>query len=350
MNKITRLFGIEHPIVQAPMAGGVTTSNLVAAVSNNGALGMIGAGYMNANDLEKQMKEVKQSTPHPFGVNVFVPGNEKLDMNQIEMAKEGLRPFYEKFDIGIDEIVVPTKETFVTNYEEQIASIIKEGVTVCSFTFGVPDEEVIKKLHEHDILAVGTATTVKEAVWIEQIGMDVIVLQGSEAGGHRGSFLEDALDSQLGLMAFIPQVADRVKIPLIAAGGIMDGRGINAALCLGADAVQMGTGFLLTEESGAHPLHKEKVMEANGDDTVLTKSFSGKYARGIRNEFIENMRGVNEALPTYPYQNTLTLSLRKAAKHHHDAGMMALWSGQSAGLGKRQTVKTFIQNVMKDVK
>ncbi|MEI3612334.1 NAD(P)H-dependent flavin oxidoreductase [Pseudogracilibacillus sp. SO30301A] len=338
-NQFTKLFNVEYPIIQAPMAGGITTNSLVSAVSNAGGLGMIGAGYMSPEQLRSQVKELKLQTEN-FGVNLFVPNDFSLVEHKIQAANEALVSVQEKYKLE-KNTSIPTKESFLENYFEQIKVVVEEKIPVCSFTFGVPTKSIMNDLKRAGISTVGTATTVQEAIHIEQLGMDAVVAQGYEAGGHRGSFLKDKQRS-IGVMSLVPQIVDHVSIPVIAAGGIMDGRGLAASLCLGAKAVQMGTAFLVTEESGANHIHKEAILQAVEEEIVETRAFSGKYAQGIRNQYIDIMMEFEEDLPEFPIQNALTQPMRKAAAKNKDKGYMSLWAGQSPRLAKYQTVKKLI--------
>lgn len=344
-NSLTNMLSIQYPIIQAPMAGGITTSSLVSSVSNAGGLGMIGAGYLDASGLQSQIREVKSLTDHPFGVNVFILQKAETTEEEIKKAYDLLQPYREELQIQSE---VPTFSNTKT-FEEQINVIIEEKVPVVSFTFGLPSKEVISMLKEKEITVMGTATTVKEAMMVEELGMDAVVVQGSEAGGHRGHFLREAGESLIGLMSLIPQVTDHVTIPVIAAGGIMDGRGIVAASVLGAKGVQMGTAFVTCKESGAHPLYKEAILHASEDEAVLTKAFSGKEARSIQNQFINEMKQHESHLPPYPIQNTLTSGIRKSAKQVNKPEYMSLWSGQSPRLSKNITVEELFQKMISDV-
>lgn len=348
-NEITEFLQIEYPIIQAPMAGGITTSTLVAEVSKAGGLGMIGAGYMTPNQMREQIREIKLVTSRPFGINLFVPTVFNVVENKVKSkaANQLLNPIR-------DQLNLPHKNDFdisaITNahetFNDQIKIVIEEKVSICSFTFGIPSKDVITELKQHNITLVGTATTVREAMENEKAGMDIVVLQGSEAGGHRGNFMDGYQESLIGLMSLIPQVVDNVRIPVIAAGGIMDGRGLMASICLGAKGVQMGTAFLTCVESGAHQVYKEAVLNAKEDQTVLTRSFSGKWARGIKNEFILEMRKHEANLPDFPVQNILTQDIRKASATQGQQDYMSLWSGQSPRLAKNQTVETLIKNII----
>ena len=237
----------------------------------------------------------------------------------------------------------------MASFEEQIQVILDERIAICSYTFGLPSNEIIGQLKEHSIIQIGTATTVQEALEAQRCGMDLVVVQGSEAGGHRGNFINEFEESQIGLMSLIPQVVDAVSIPVIAAGGIMDGRGLLASLCLGAKCVQMGTAFLTCVESGAPDIHKEAILHATEDQTVLTRSFSGKWARGVKNQFIDETQPHQLSFPDFPIQNTLTQDIRKGSGSQKNPAFMSLWSGQSPRLAKSQTVETLIQTVMAEV-
>jgi nitronate monooxygenase len=350
-NEVTKLINIKYPIIQAPMAGGITTSKLVAEVSNSGGLGMIGAGYMTPNQMREQIKEIKHLTSRFVGINLFVPSEFNVTDNEINAAKQILQPIRNQLNLHhFDKFEIPTFTNVVEAFHEQIKIVLQEKIPVCSFTFGIPSKDVISEFKRNKIILIGTATTVREAIEIEKSGMDMVVVQGSEAGGHRGNFINGHQESLIGLMSLIPQVVDNVSIPVIAAGGIMDGRGLMASICLGAKGVQMGTAFLTCTESGAHSLHKEGILNANEDETVLTRAFSGKWARGIKNKFIVEMQNQETSLPEFPVQNTITQSIRKASTFQNNPDFMSLWSGQSPRLAKIQTVGTLIENIISEAK
>ncbi|MBS4175453.1 nitronate monooxygenase [Bacillus sp. FJAT-49736] len=342
-NDITQFLNIKYPIIQAPMAGGITTSALVAAVSNAGGLGMIGAGYMNPDQIREQIKEVKGMTENPFGINLFVPEDTGEDASILASAYQALQPFRDRLKIKSSLPSVSYKSSF----EDQFMVILEEKVPVCSFTFGLPTANQIESLKAKGIVVIGTATTVEEAILVEKAGMDAVVVQGSEAGGHRGTFAGEMADSLIGLMSLVPQVADSVNIPVIAAGGIMDERGILASICLGANGVQMGTAFLTCMESGAHEQHKKAILEARENETTLTNAFSGKYARGIKNNFISGMEERKSIIAPYPIQNSLTQEIRKVAARQGLPDFMSLWSGQSPRLSRSETVQELIDRIVK---
>ncbi|PAD20618.1 NAD(P)H-dependent flavin oxidoreductase [Terribacillus saccharophilus] len=346
-NRLIDALSISHPIIQAPMAGGITTAELVTAVSEAGALGMIGAGYLDAESTRHQIHEVKAETDKPFGINLFVPSPYKEEKDIIQKAQLSLQPYLEKLgSLGVESAFTSYEQTLEIFYR-QVNVVIEEQVRVCSFTFGMPSSDVIHSLKQAGIYTIGTATTLSEALAIEAAGMDAVVLQGSEAGGHRGNFLAGVEQSMIGLMALIPQTVDQVNIPVIAAGGIMDRRGVQAAQCLGAEGAQLGTAFLTCKESGANPLYKQAILEGQQEDkTTLTKAFSGKAARGIENDFIREMRKFEQELPDFPIQNTLTKSIRSAAAQHNDRNMMSLWCGQNPNLAEPITAQQLMHKLV----
>ncbi|MGN7386323.1 NAD(P)H-dependent flavin oxidoreductase [Sporosarcina sp. SAFN-015] len=323
--------GIEHPIIQAPMAG-ITTPEFVAACAEAGVLGSIGAGYLSAEATRDSIREVKRLTNKPFAVNLFVPEQTEMDQEQLRQAYLALHPIGKK--IGLPFWKAPLSES---SFDAQIAVIIDEGVNICSFTFGLPDETVIRDLKEHGVYLIGTATNVEEAILAEKVGMDAVVVQGKEAGGHRGSFLSEEL---ITLDELLPSSIEAVRIPIIAAGGIANREQLELQLSRGAQAVQIGTALLAADESGAHPLHKEAVLAATGNSTVLTKAFSGKPARGIRNQFIDMMEGV--PIAPYPYQNDLTKKIRAEAASKGNLEFMSLWAGERVGETAGGTVEEIV--------
>jgi len=329
--RITEALGIEHPIVQAPMAGGPTTAALVAAVSNAGGLGSLGAAYLSPEKLREKVGEIRALTDRPFNVNLFVPAPFEADPRGIERVNELLAPYRE--ELGIRSPGTPS--SFEESFDDQLAVVIEERVPVFSFTFGSPSPDLTGRLKENGTTVVGTATTVREGLRLEEDGVDLVVAQGSEAGGHRGTFLGDFGGALVGTVALVPQMVDAVSVPVVAAGGIMDGRGLAAALVLGAGAAQMGTAFLACEESGAHPEFKRAVLEAAEDETAITRAFSGRAARGIKNRFLAEVGAHEKDLAPYPVHNALTRDVRAAAQKQDRPEFMSLWAGQAPRLARR---------------
>ncbi|MFC3799163.1 NAD(P)H-dependent flavin oxidoreductase [Cohnella sp. GCM10012308] len=334
----TRRLGIPYPIVQAPMAGGPATPELAAAVSNAGGLGSLGAGYWSPSQIRDAIREVRRRTDRPFAVNLFLPEQPRSTDDEISAMQAHLDVYRER--LGIE--TSPSIAAYAPSFEDQVQVLLEEEVPVFSFTFGIPPAEAIEEMKRRGIFIVGTATTVEEGIRLEAAGADAVVAQGSEAGGHRGTFLSEAADALVGTLALVPQLADRVSVPVIASGGIMDGRGLAASLALGASAVQMGTAFLASPESGAHAAHKRLVLSSAEDATAITDVYSGKAARGIRTDFMRDMKAYPGAIPDYPIQNALTRDIRQAAAQANDPSFMSLWAGQGLRLATEQTAADLI--------
>lgn len=344
-NRLTKRLSLKYPIIQAGMAGGPTTPELVAAVSNAGGLGTLGAGYMTAEDIRAAIYGIRRLTERPFGVNLFIP--EPIDVDEAKIARmnDHLDRYREELHISH-----PAKrKTEGPPFAEQLAVIIEEHVPVFSCTFGVPSKAVVEILKEREMIVIGTATTVREAIELEKSDVDVIVGQGSEAGGHRGTFGGAFDTAMVGTMALIPQIVDQVNVPVVAAGGIMDGRGTAAAFALGAEGVQMGTAFLTCVESGTHPKHKEVISRSTDESTVITKAFSGKPARGIKNRMISEMEPFEKELPDYPIHNSLTKDIRTAAKQQNQTDYMSLWAGQASALSREHSAAELVNSVVAEV-
>jgi len=333
---------IKLPIILAGMAGGVTTPQLVSAVSNAGGLGTLGAGYMTPVQLESAIRQIRCLTNRPFAVNLFVPETFHGSVLQIEQMNDLLQHYRDELRIES----TPDLSKYVETFEEQLTVILDEQVPIFSFTFGILDEKWMRQLRDRQVTTIGTATTVREAVLLEQSGVDLVVAQGSEAGGHRGTFAAKEAEALVGTMALIPQIVDRINVPVIAAGGVMDGRGIVAALALGASGVQLGTAFLPCHESGAQPQHKTAVLDSTDESTVITKAFSGKPARGIKNKFVSEMEAHRASFLPYPIQNTLTRGIRQAAAKQDQEQYMSLWAGQAASLSKQRSVADFMADLV----
>lgn len=340
--KITESLKIDFPIIQAPMAGGATTPELIAAVSNAGGLGSLGAGYMTANEIRDTIKQIRELTDRPFCVNLFIPEKHQATTNeQLETARKVIQEACHELDIHID---IP-KPPYAPSFEEQMNVMLEEKVPVFSFTFGIPDVKWIEALKKNDTILIGTATSVEEAIILEKHSIDAVVAQGSESGGHRGTFLGKTKETLTSISLLVPPIVKRIKIPVIAAGAIMDARGIYTEIKSGASAVQMGTAFLCCPESGIHPLYKQSLLNAKQDATVLTRAFSGKLARGLVNKFTIRMQLHENAILDYPIQNALTSIMRKEAGRKNITDFMSMWAGQSAHLCKALPASQFIQEL-----
>lgn len=344
-NQLTELLHIRYPILQAGMAGGITTEELAAAVSEFGGLGQIGAGYMKPEEIAAAIHKVRERTTKPFGVNLFVMENFPVpSFEEIEAAAEAQG--FQHGELNIEQLKRKMEVNSKRAFEKQVEEVLKAGVPIVSFTFGIPDAEMVRELKKNSALLIGTAATVNDALKLESCGMDVIVVQGKEAGGHRGTFHGDE-DELVSLRDLMAKSAAKLQIPIIAAGGIMNGSAIQEVLSAGAQGVQLGTAFLTCDESGAASAYKEALINGK-EETVLTKAFSGKLARGVNNQFISEMNG-KPVLP-FPYQNTLTGNLRKKAAEQGDAQFMSLWAGVNYRMSKRQTVRELMEGLVEVIR
>jgi nitronate monooxygenase len=328
-SRISRLFRIDVPIVQAPMAGEADRAELTAAVSNAGGLGSTGIAYLEPDAVRTRIGEIRRLTDRPFGVNLFAPVVGDASSGKIDRARFLLASWRARF--GLED---NTPSLTMPDFAAQLATVLEERPAVLSFTFGCPTEEQVAAAKGAGIIVAGTATTVPEAEALAAVDVDVIIAQGVEAGGHRGTFLAPFADSQIGLMALVPAISARVKQPVLAAGGIMDGRGIAAALMLGASGVQLGTAFVVSHECGASASWKNAILGLDSDRTQVTEIFSGRPARGIRNAMMKNLEPYAEELPGFPAMNSLTRAIRGAAARAGDADAQSMWAGQGAPLAR----------------
>jgi nitronate monooxygenase len=337
---------VQHPVIQAPLAGGGDTPELVATVSNAGGLGFIGAAYLSPEQIALAAREVKSKTSRPFGINLFAPMTPTSFSASPEAAMRRVAPYFSELGLPAPSLPAGPSITF----SDQLAAALETGASVFSFTFGLLPKEAMQTLKQKKLFVVGTATTVNEAIELEQAGVDAVVAQGSEAGGHRGTFQGNFSASMIGTISLVPQIVDAVRVPVIASGGIMDGRGIAAALALGACAVQMGTAFLTCKESGVPDAYREAILHAMEDQTRLTRAFSGRPARGIVNRFmteVESGDGEESILP-FPLQNMLTRPLRTAAAKNGRAEFLSLWAGQGVRMARRQSAAELVARLVKE--
>ena len=290
---LTELLGIEHPIIQAPMAGGPSTVELVAAVSEAGGLGSIAGAILAPDALQAEIRAVRARTRRPFAVNVFAPLEPKHPEPGVVEAVQGFLAPYRK-RLGIDAAAEPRPPSW--SALDQLAVVVEERVPVFSFAFGIPPLDGFD-----DTILLGTATTPAEAEALQQAGVDAVVVQGAEAGGHRGTFLSSFEDGLVPLAELIPAAAERCSVPLVAAGGIVDGSGIARALDAGAAGVQLGTAFLFAEESGAGDAWKEALRR---HETFVTDAYTGRPARGARTPFLQKLMAEARPAP-YPLQAAL---------------------------------------------
>jgi len=337
---LTQTLGLQHPIIQAPLAGGADTPALVAAVCEAGALGSIGATYLTPQQIADTCAAVRLKTTRPFGINLFVPDAPLPGPVDPAAAVAHVATYFEELGLPRPEPPAPSARDF----DAQLDAALDGGASVFSFTFGMLPAAARDKVKARGLMIGGTATTVDEAVALERAGIDFVVAQGSEAGGHRGTFAgpfdQAAFEAgMIGTLALVPQIVDAVRVPVIASGGIMDGRGIAAVLALGAAAAQLGTAFLTCEEAGVPDVYKQAILDAHEDQTRITRAFSGRPARGIVNRFMREVEAPwwpqQFSILPFPLQNALTRPLRTAAATQGRAEFLSLWAGQGVRMARR---------------
>lgn len=329
--RLQDLFGIELPIVQAPMAGPVF-SEMVIAVSEAGGLGSLPCATLSPEQVRAEMRLVRQGTARPVNLNFFCHRPPQPDPVREARWKERLAPYYAEF--GLDP-AAPTPVSSRAPFDAALCALVEElRPEVVSFHFGLPAPELLARVRATGARIVSSATTVAEARWLEARGCDAIIAQGWEAGGHRGLFLTEDVAAQVGTMALVPQVADAVKVPVIAAGGIGDARGIAAAFALGAAGVQLGTAYLFCPEARVSPVHRQALRSARDDQTVLTNVFTGRPARGLVNRVVREVGPLSELAPSFPLAGGALAPLRAASEPAGSGDFMPLWSGQAARLGR----------------
>lgn len=338
MNRLLQHLQISLPIIQGPMTGS-DTPQLAAAVSAAGGLGFLGCGMRAPAAMLEAASAVRAATGKPFGMNLFVLETPRPDAAEVSAAMVRLAPLYARFGLQPE---APAR--WCEDFAAQFEALIQARPAVASFTFGILSAAQVRRIKsEAGSLVIGTATTPAEAQAWQEVGADAVVASGMEAGGHRGTFQGDWDGSQIGTMALVPACVDALSIPVIAAGGIMDGRGIAAAQALGAQAVQMGTAFLACPESAIVPAQRAAMAQAQATDTRLTRVFSGRPARGILNDAIRALEPHEADIPAYPIQNTLMGPIRRAAAQAGDAGHIALWAGQGVGAARGLAAGQLVQ-------
>jgi nitronate monooxygenase len=329
------------------MAGSADTPELVAAVSQAGAFGFIGAAYLTPEQILAAAADVRARTSRPFGINLFAPQAPGKFPKDTEIILSRLAPYFAEVNLPAPSL----PKSAGIPFDEQLAAVLQSGAASFSFTFGKLSESAVRAVRERKMLLIGTATTVDEGMALEKSGVDAVVAQGSEAGGHRGTFTGDFVSGMVGGIALVPQMVDAVRIPVVASGGIMDGRGIVAAMALGASAAQMGTAFLLCNESGAADAYKNAIQNSHEDQTRITRAFSGRPARGIQNRFMTEVEFNldDDAILPFPDQNALTRPLRTAAAKQGRAEFLSLWAGQGVRLARRQSAAGLIARLSKEI-
>ncbi len=347
-NRLTAKLGIEYPIIQGPL-GGLSTQRLTAAVSNFGGLGSFGAHGLAPEAIKDVIAQIRSLTSKPFAMNLWVSmedqGARASDENGFNRS---LAPLAEHLSaLGAPRPAY--KPYSPVRFEDQARVLLDANVPVFSFIYGIPPREILEECRAKGIVTIGAATIPDEAAALRDAGVDAIAASGFEAGGHRGSFLRAAEDSLTGTFSLVPQVVDIVDVPVIAAGGIGDARGVIAALALGAEAVQLGTAFLACGESGAPRLHRETLLKKEAGHTALTRGFTGRLARGIRNGLMDAVNREGAEILPYPLQRGLVRNVSIAAEAAGRSDLLPMWAGQSAGLSACTDVSAFLKALAEEV-
>jgi nitronate monooxygenase len=325
------LLGIQLPIIQAPMAG-ASGSAMAVATSEAGGLGSLPCAMLNPDKVRTELGIIRQRTTNPINLNFFCHTATQPDASHESAWKSRLAVYYT--ELGLDASVSPPTAVRAP-FDKTMCEVIEElKPDIVSFHFGLPEPQLLRRVKASQCLVMSSATTVDEARWLERHGCDAIIAQGYEAGGHRGMFLTDNLSTQVGTLALVPQVVDAVNLPVIAAGGIADGRGIAAAFALGASGVQIGTAYLFTPESLISSLHRAALLSARDDQTALTNVFSGRPARGLMNRIMREVGPISDVAPVFPSAGHALAPLKAKAEASGVSDFSSLWSGQSASLGR----------------
>ena len=346
--RVSSILGIEYPIIQGPL-GGLSTQRLTATVSNFGGLGSFGAHGLAPSAIKDVIAEIRELTVKPFAMNLWVSMEDEAarasGREEFARSRKHLAGHMEALGAPLPDY----KPYVPVRFEDQVRVLLDAKVPIFSFIVGVPPREILDECRTQGILTIGTATTAAEAMVLDQAGVDVIVASGFEAGGHRGSFLLPAEDSLTGTFSLTPQVVDAVLAPVVTAGGVADARGIVAAFSLGAEGVQIGTAFLASEESGASVHHRDALLSRRASRTALTKGFTGRLARGVHNQLIEELNRPGVEILPYPLQRMLMRNLAIPAEKAGRAELLQLWAGQSASLVRESDAKTLLETLISEV-
>ncbi len=329
--RLLNLFKTEFPIVLAPMAGAMD-ADLVIAVAQGGGLGSLPCAMLSAEKAREQIRIIRQRVAAPINMNFFCHKPVDADPRREQAWKERLAPYYK--ELGLDP-AAPVNAANRAPFDAAMCELVEElRPEVVSFHFGLPEPKLLKRVKAAGCLVMSSATIVKEAIWLEQNGADIIIAQGAEAGGHRAMFLTDNIAEQPGTFALVPQVVDAVKVPVVAAGGIADGRGIAAAFALGAAGVQIGSAYLRCPESKVIALARARLAQAHDDSTVITNVMTGRPARGVANRVMREVGPISTDAPAFPHAATALAPLKAAAEKQGKVDFTSLWAGQAVRMGR----------------
>lgn len=341
--RLTELFAIAHPILQAPMAG-ASTVEMAIAVNQAGGLGALATATLSVDDTRAAL--TKLAGRGPLNLNFFCHTTPHVDAEVLERWTRRLREYYDEAKLDTDAIKQgPGRAPFDASY----CALVEEfKPAIVSFHFGLPEQTLLDRVRNAGCKVIASATTVAEARWLAKRGCDAIIAMGVEAGGHRGNFLGREMFRQVGTMALVPQIVDAVKVPVIAAGGIGDARGIVAALALGAAGVQLGTAYLHTPEAHISDFHRHALTAAADDSTAVTNVFTGRPARGFVNRLVEEVGPLSDVAPPFPLATAALAPLRAAAEARGEPHFTNMWAGQAAGLGREEPARELTERLAHD--
>jgi nitronate monooxygenase len=347
-NRLTAKLGIDYPVIQGPL-GGLSSQRLTAAVSNFGGLGSFGAHSLGPEAIKDVIAQIRSLTSKPFAMNLWVSMEDEGARTSDESSFNNSLAFLADHLSALGAPRPAYKPYSPIRFEDQVRVLLDAKVPVFSFIYGIPPREILEECRARKIVTIGAATTPEEAAALQDAGVDAVAASGFEAGGHRGSFLRPAEESLMGTFSLVPQVVDIVDVPVIAAGGIGDARGVVAAMALGAEGVQMGTAFLACEESGASRLHREALLAKNAGHTTLTKGVTGRLARGIHNRLMEDLNGRGTEILPYPLQRGLVRNISLAAEAANRPDFLPMWAGQSANLSTCTNISAFLNSLVEEI-
>ncbi len=346
--KVTELLGIAYPILQGPFGGSLSSVELVSIVSNAGGLGGYGAYTLTPQEIVEVNQKLKAAINKPFNINLWVSDTDAVEgtvtNEQFKIAQTLFKPYFDELKITLPEKPTPFKSLF----ENQVEAILHQKPPVFSFMFGIPSADILEQCHRLGIVTAGTATTLDEAIALEVAGVDLIIASGFEAGGHRPSFLASAELSTTGTFVLLQLIKEKVKTPVVAAGGIANGKGVAAALALGADAVQIGTAFLACDESNATAIHKQMLFSDAAKYTTLSRAFSGRLGRGINSRIATDLMDKDKGFLPFPLQAQFMSHLRKAAIEQEKWDMIIFWGGQIAPILKHTKASELMNSILEE--
>jgi len=346
--RASKILGIQYPVFQGPFGGNLSSVQLVATVSNAGGLGGYGAYTLSPQEIIETDRQIKAATNKPYNINLWVSDTDAADGTvsdgQFRQAQSLFKPYFDELGIALPEKPAPFKSRF----ENQAEVILHQRPPVFSFMFGVPPADILEQCHRLGIVTIGAATTLDEAIVLENAGVDMIIASGFEAGGHRPSFLQSAESSTVGTFVLLQLIKEKVKTPVIAAGGIANGKGVAAALALGADAAQIGTAFLATDESNATAIHKQMLFSDAARHTTLSRAFTGRLGRGISSRIAMDLAGKENGFLPFPLQTQFMSHIRKAAMDQEKWDMILFWGGQIAPVLKHTKAAELMKSVIEE--